>query len=147
VNRACVGMAVLVLASGLQAGQDAAVKELKKMAGVWQATVLELDGRALEDAEKNKAKITVVVKDNRYTIYFDDKMTSSGLLKVDPAKSPKRIEALHLDGKHKGKVQPGIYMLDDREMKIVFAEPGTKNAPKEFRTGVGEVMIHYKRVK
>lgn len=123
------------------------VSDSKKMEGTWQGMVLEIGGKAPSDGEK-KISIKLLIKGDRYTIFFDEQKTSEGAFKLDEKKKPKTIDATASEGDFKGKVQPGIYQFEGDELKVVFTEPG-KERPKEFKTRekTEEVLIRYQRKK
>jgi len=144
-TRSLAALAMLVLAIGIVVAGEGS--DLKKMEGTWQGTVLELGGKPPTDGEK-KITIKLVVKGDRYTIFFSEQKISEGAFKLDEKNKPKRIDATASEGDFKGKVQPGIYQLDGDELKVVFTEPD-KERPTEFKTRAktDEVLIRYQRKK
>lgn len=121
--------------------------DLKKMAGTWRGTILEIDGKPPTDGEKSIA-IKLLIKGDRYTVFFDEKKIGEGTFKLDEKKKPKAIDATASEGDAKGKVQLGIYELSGDELKVIFSESG-KERPREFKTREKgeEILIRYQRQK
>jgi hypothetical protein len=51
---------------------------------------------------------------------------------LDPSKNPKTINAMVLQGKHKGEVMLGIYELKDNRLRLCFDTEGQKR-PTDFK--------------
>lgn len=128
------------------APSDAAKIDLEKMQGKWAVVTLENDGKALA-AEAAKA-YTFTVKGDRYTLKGGDD-NYQGVLKLDPSKKPKALDAsfVDADGKDKGKAQ-GIYDLDGDKLRIAWREKGD-GRPTDFasKPGSGDRFIVLKREK
>lgn len=143
-----LAIVILLSATALSArAQDASAKDLKLMQGSWHGEVIEAGGGKPSDKEK-EPQVKVVVKGDKYTVFFNDMKYTEGTLKLDASQKPKAIDATPSDGPFKDKVQPGIYEITGDEMKIVFAKPGDER-PKEFKTRMksADVLIQYKRIK
>jgi uncharacterized protein (TIGR03067 family) len=140
-------VALLALAASVHSQDDAAKKDLKGMEGTWDVALVENDGKKVDD-EKKQAAIKLVVKNAKYTIYFQGKKLATGQIKLDATKKPRQIDAIAEDGPTKGKAMKGVYELKGDEMRVCFAQPGGER-PTEFRTreGTQQVLITYKRRK
>jgi uncharacterized protein (TIGR03067 family) len=133
--------AVISAAAGL--GQDSA-DDLKKMAGIWKTTLHEADGKIATKDEIEKTQGKLVVKADKYEVFFGDKAIDEGTIKLDAGKKPRQIDAII----KKGGTMKGIYKIDDGKMTVCFAQPG-KDRPTAFKTekGTGQVLLGYERIK
>jgi uncharacterized protein (TIGR03067 family) len=132
---------VISAAAGL--GQDSA-DDLKKMAGTWKTTLHEADGKTATKDEIEKTQGKLVVKADKYDVFFGDKAIDEGTIKLDASKKPRQIDAIT----KKGGTMKGIYKIDGDKMTVCFAQPG-KDRPTEFKTqkGTGQMLLGYERVK
>jgi uncharacterized protein (TIGR03067 family) len=122
---------------------DAAKKELAKLQGTWQLLSAETDGKKLP--EEQVKQIRVVIKDEKHTVYFGEKVVAEGVaFKVDPTRSPKEVEDTLRDGR---KIR-GIYELDGDTLRSCVAPPD-KDRPTEFAggKGSGSTLRVFRRVK
>jgi len=142
MRKILVPVLFLLFATLVNAGGDNKA-DLKMMEGTWKAVMEEADGKPAGEAEKG-APFKLVVKDGKFTVYFDDKKLTAGAIKLDAAKKPKEIDAEQGEGPFKGMVQKGLYEFKGTEMRVIFAEPG-KDRPTTFKTREGEVLLHYAR--
>jgi uncharacterized protein (TIGR03067 family) len=135
--------ALIILAAGLAVAADTpkeAARELAKLQGTWNAVAVEEDGERLP-AEKTKGW-KLVIKDNKYT-FEAGKASAEGIYRLDPAKTPKAVDATRTNGPDKGKTLLGIYRLDGDRLMMCFAEPGQKNRPASFVTKKGAGLRMY----
>jgi uncharacterized protein (TIGR03067 family) len=140
---------LIILAAGLAVAADTpkgAAKELAKLQGTWNVVAVEVDGQRLP-AETTKGW-KLVIKDNKYT-FEAGKASTEGTYRLDPAKTPKAIDATRTNGPDKGKTLLGIYQLDGDRLLMCFAEPGQKNRPASFvlKKGAGLRMYVLKRAR
>ena len=142
--------ALIVLTVGLLIGaaapkDDDAKKELKKLEGTWVMVSGEEKGKKLPDDTVKNAKLTM--KGDKHTVQVGED-TFVGTHKVDPAKTPKQIDAIDTEGPFKGKTSLGIYKLEGDKFTVCFAPPD-KERPKEFSTksGTGQFIHVWKRQK
>ena len=135
------GVGLLVAAAGPEAGTNQG--ELEKFTGTWQAVAIERDGKPVPKDEV--AKVKLVVKGERYT-FHQGEQTIRGTHKLDPAKTPKQIDAVRTDGPGAGETLKGIYELTADTFKVCFADAG-KDRPTAFRTaaGGGHRLLELKR--
>jgi uncharacterized protein (TIGR03067 family) len=140
-------VALLALAGVARPGGEATKNDLKRMEGTWTVVAHETDGKKLTEEDAKGVEVKLVVKDGKYTIYFNGKKGITGKLKLDASKNPKQIAAVAEEGPYKGKAMLGIYELKGDEMRVCFAQP-TKDRPTEFRTekGSGLMLLGYRRV-
>jgi uncharacterized protein (TIGR03067 family) len=136
--------ALLVLAVGLLIAadakdDDAAKKELKKLSGTYVMVSGESRVEKLSEERIKDAKL--VIDGNKYTASFGGDAVK-GMLKIDPAKAPKEIDAT--DGE--GKTMLGIYKFEKGQFAVCFAPPG-KDRPKEFsvKSGTGDFIHVWKK--
>ena len=137
------------LAAAAEKGADEAAKKgLKEMAGTWKVVAEEAEGMKLTAEQVQKMKVKLIMKGDRYTVYFGEDVVAKGKLRLDPTKDPKEVDAIATEGEFKDKPMRGIYTLEKDEMRVCFAKPGDAR-PKHFRTkkGSGRVLLGYKRVK
>jgi uncharacterized protein (TIGR03067 family) len=139
-----MALAFTTLVNVLGAG---ATDDLKKMAGAWDVTIIERDGKAAS-ADEKRLKIRLVVEGERYKTYLEDKYLSGGTIKLDAAKKPRAIDATYTDGPLKDTVQRGVYEITAEGLHVNFAKPG-KDRPAEIKTKEGseEVLMYYTRAQ
>jgi uncharacterized protein (TIGR03067 family) len=127
-----------------QDATDSAIKkELARLEGTWQLISAESEGKKSPDEQV--AKIRVVIKDGKHSVYFSDKALAKEVtFRIDPNKQPKTTDDL-LEG---NKIIRGIYELDGDTLRSCVA-PIDKDRPTEFsaRPGTGYTLRVFKRVK
>lgn len=140
-----VVMVVIFVGAGhsLGGGPD----DLKRMQGTWQAVILEAAGVPTTEKDRAKFDIILVIKDNKYDVYFDRKKVSEGVIKLTTNKKPGWVDAIPSVGPEKGKAQLGIYVFEGNDMKVSSASAGSKR-PTSFKTKAKstETLILYKRI-
>jgi uncharacterized protein (TIGR03067 family) len=141
---------VMILVIGLlaPAGKGAEPdKDLKALEGTWQVESAKMDGQ--EFSGDDVADSRLVVQGDRYKQQEKDQVKEDGVIKLDPAQSPKAIDLRIMSGDDKGKTQLGIYKLDGDTLTVCLAKAGDKDRPKEFATkqGSGVLRIVFKRKK
>ena len=127
-----------------------AKEELKLLEGAWKVVGLEANGKkAPPEALKGMswsfrdAELSCNDPGNK----LEDKAT----VKLDPSRSPKRIDIVGLTGTGKGKTVAGIYKIDNGQLIVCMrdAEVAKKGRPEKFATakdsGLG--IITLERVK
>jgi uncharacterized protein (TIGR03067 family) len=142
---------LLVLAAGLLVAadkkEDAATKELKKLAGTWQADSYALNGQKAPPDDLKKIKLAMTA-DGKATVLSDGKAILKLTVKLDPTQQPKTIDLTFTEGDLKGKTALGIYELKGDTFRLCRAAPG-KERPSEFssKPKSGHALMTYKRVK
>jgi uncharacterized protein (TIGR03067 family) len=142
-----------LLAAGLLVAADkpadeAAQKERKKLAGVWQAEKSVQDGQEQPDA----ADHVLTFEGNSFAITRKGNVFVKGTFKVNPAKKPKEIDMEVQEspnGKQDGKTAKGIYELEGDQLKWCTAHPDKDSRPTEFASQPGSqrLFITFKREK
>jgi uncharacterized protein (TIGR03067 family) len=141
-------LALGVLLAADKPANDAAQKERKQLAGVWQAQKSVQDGREQGDA----ADHVLTFEGDTFTIQRKGAVIIKGTFKVDASKKPKEID---LDikespnGQNDGKTAKGIYELDGDQLKWCTAPPGKDERPAEFASPQGSqrLFVTFKREK
>jgi uncharacterized protein (TIGR03067 family) len=141
-------VAAMILIAAEAPKDDAVKKDLKKMEGTWMQIGETHEGITRTDKENKKAKVKLIIKGDKYSIFFGAKEAGKGTIRLDPSKKPKEIDMV-LGGKDfKGQVMLGIYELKGNVLKVCNAFPG-KARPEEFsaKKGSKRFLFTYKRVK
>lgn len=118
-------------------------KDLEKFQGTWQLISAETDGK--KAPEEQVSKIKVVIKGNKHTVLFGDKVAVKEIpFQIDPTKNPKNVDDTLPDGR----MIHGIYELDGDTLKSCVAQVG-KPRPTEFaaKPGTGHTLRVFKQVK
>jgi uncharacterized protein (TIGR03067 family) len=116
--------------------QDNAVDtEFGRLAGTWQVTGHETNGKPTN--EEHWRKVQFVFNGNQLTFGGDDvlsKKVAKITLLVDPSTSPRVIDLKIVAGEFKGTTLEGVYEIKDDGLKICFRNDESKNRPNEFST-------------
>jgi uncharacterized protein (TIGR03067 family) len=114
-----------------KAQNEKAAKDLAKLQGQWIIAALEVNGA---DVPAEKLEGTVLtIKDDRYAVKTKDQ-TISCKITLDPAKDPKEIDMLFLDGANKDQTQKGIYRFAGETFQMVRGLSPEQNRPRDFAT-------------
>jgi uncharacterized protein (TIGR03067 family) len=143
---------LLILGVGLILAADApkkeeAAKELEKFQGTWTLVAVEANGQKASEEDLKKGEVTLVVKDDKFTLKTAQG-NFEGSLKLDPAKKPKAYDAKGTDPGGKTQESVGIYKFDGDKLTVCFALLG-KERPTEFKAEAGSdaIMEVFKREK
>ena len=118
-------------------------KDLEKLAGKWQPTLLQV-GDAKLPAEQLK-KISLVIEGEKYTVTAE--APDKGTLKIDKKDKLLTMDIVGTEGPNKGKTILAIYEIDGDTLKICYALEG-KVRPTEFKAANAKMMLAtYKKVK
>jgi uncharacterized protein (TIGR03067 family) len=133
----------LLMAAG---GQDPTTAEVAKLEGVWRFALVEVEGAKQPDVPFETNKL-IVLKDGRYVIVQGPRITH-GVIKLDPAKTPKHYDVTLTNGPAKGQTFTGIYELDGDTYKICLPLRG-KDRPATLvsKPGDGCIVHTFKREK
>jgi len=113
-----------------------------KVEGKWVATSAIADGKKVPDEFIQKAMLTVVFKDGKYSVSVGGMQVEAGTYKANAAKKPATVDLDIIEGKDKGKVQLGIYKVADDVLTIALAPHDSKDRPKNFEAPEkGEVTV------
>jgi uncharacterized protein (TIGR03067 family) len=120
--------------------------EMNRLQGSWTVEMQEENGEKLS-AEDLKGRTVMFGKDAIF-VRRNGNVSEVMVLKFDPAKSPKTVNALVVEGEHKGDIMPGIYALDGDSLKVCFDRDGQER-PKEFTTAPksGHFFMVCKRIR
>lgn len=110
------------------------LQSLKPLQGAWQVVSAMGNGRLVpKEVWEKKHAITgnnvVVTQHSGETVLLE--------IEIDPAKTPKRIDAVAF-AEDKAIVIQGIYAVDANKLKLCFGAPG-KARPAEFSTKEGDM--------
>jgi uncharacterized protein (TIGR03067 family) len=118
----------------------------KDLQGTWQAIDAEGNGEKLDEDKFNELQI--VIQSNTFGIKPDGEGRKTTFT-VDSSKTPGTINLIPLDGDRKGTIVPGIYSMQNGQLKICLNIWGKDSAlrPTEFKTrqGDGCVFVTLKR--
>ena len=108
-------------------------EEMAKLEATYSCVSTE-QGSEKGDPEQLK-KLKLVVKDKKWTVYINDKVSTSATFTIDPTKKPRTIDLTGTMGGDKGKKYLGIYELNGNELKLCIGDP--KNRPTKFEAKKG----------
>ncbi len=126
--------------------ETALKQELARLQGGWQIESMQEDG-AKTAAEDLKGRTLFFGRDT-FLFRRPDNLIQIGMLKLDPGKSPKTVNATIMRGPQKGETMLGIYTVEGDALKICFHVPGEER-PKEFSAaaGSGRLLMVSKRIR
>jgi uncharacterized protein (TIGR03067 family) len=141
MRKSLLSLAVLLMAAGLGAGDDAE-KDLKKLTGTWEEVSHTADGKA-KPADEVKGRTVVIDSAGKWEAFQDGTSLLKGTVKLDPAQKPKAADWA-IEGSDM--VAKGIYEVDGDTWKHCFS---LTTRPTEFgsKEGSGVYYIVLKRVK
>jgi uncharacterized protein (TIGR03067 family) len=118
----------------------------KDLQGTWQAIDAEGNGGKLDE---DKIKETLIVIESNTLGIKPDGEGRKTTFTVDSSKAPGTINLIPLDGDRKGSFVPGIYSVQDGQLRIcinIWGKDPTLR-PTEFKTqqGDGCVFVTLKR--
>jgi uncharacterized protein (TIGR03067 family) len=134
-------IAALVLAAPTPA------EDRKDIQGTW--TVVSAVRAGVKEPDDTIKKLGCVIKDDTMTMLKDGKDVGTWTFKLNPAKSPKAIDAtLQLGHGRTERPALGIYELKGDELKLCFAQ-GKGDRPTAFASnpGLAQNLIVLKRQK
>ncbi len=144
-----VAMVMLVIAADTP-NDESASKEIEKLQGKWKSESAVIDGKKPD----NTTEWTVLVlAENRISWERSVLMGNMGrtgvvkyTYKIDPDKKPKEIDLTWAEFANKGKVQLGVYRLEDNTLEICVS-PIDKERPKslESKEASGHTFLILKR--
>lgn len=141
-----------VLAGGVTpAPGDDAEKELGRLKGEWAATAWELSGEVIPAAELKKQPIVYRFDGARLMVSVPAK-TGKDIeieVRVDPSKSPKRMDLISSNTPNGRQIQEAIYRLDGDELTLCIPNPRGEGPPKEFKAPKGSdlLLVTFRRAK
>jgi uncharacterized protein (TIGR03067 family) len=110
---------------------DAGKKDLDQLQGDWIMAALEVNGVNVAPDKLEGSVLTI--KDDGYAVKRKDTTTRCKIT-LDPAKDPKEIDMLFLDGDNKDRTQKGIYKITGDTFQFVRGISPDQNRPRDFAT-------------
>ncbi len=156
--RSIVGLLVIGLGVALVVGrgparaestrEDAVKKDLAKLQGTWRVVEVEENGEKVPADKLRETKVTVVVKGDKHTLKYGDRVEGPVTVTIDPTKKPGHYDMTITEGPKKGQVLQGIYQLDGDTWRYCQDKSG-KGRPTEFsgKAGSGWVLVIMKKEK
>ena len=142
-------LALGALAAPASAQPGAQKEDQARMQGTWVLIGGRLGGRDLSADEARAAEVTLSIRKDR--ISFTAKgVTSDSIARftLDPAKTPKQIDAEDIEGQGKGTKNRGIYALEGDVLKLCLRDK-TNGRPGSFESkdlDADDVYLILKRV-
>jgi uncharacterized protein (TIGR03067 family) len=136
-------LAVSLLLAAQTPKEDASKDDLKKLEGTWEVVQMERAGRALSSEQVKSLNFQVTFKEKQIRSRTGS-ITTEGTYQIDATKSPRTIDVTD----RAGKLERGIYKLDDDTLTVVTAPTGA-DAPTslEPKSGSSQMLLVLKRVK
>lgn len=133
---------VLLALAPFAAADDKA--ELKALAGKWEVTDAEIDGKKVTETFKN---LELALENGNYTVKVGGQ-EDKGTITVDAAKKPKAMDVNGTEGPNRGKTYPCVYELKDDTLTVCYGLD-FKTRPTELKTAEksNTMLIVYKRKK
>lgn len=132
---------LMILMSVLLVAADTPEIDLGKLQGTWSLVMAVRDGKEIPDHEV--ARTTLVIKGDSFAFPHEATVGTgpSGTLKIDPAQTPKAIDATPASGPDVGEIWLGIFEIDGDLYHVCFAPPG-KPRPLRFVSAPGSGTLH-----
>jgi uncharacterized protein (TIGR03067 family) len=122
---------------------QSARQEWQRLQGTWECTALEQDGKKVAAADHKDR--TIFFGGEAVLVRQGEKVLQVAAQKLDPARSPKTINVIVMQGPQKGEVQLGIYELQGDTLTLCLDAEGQKR-PADFKaSGPGVSLAVYKR--
>jgi uncharacterized protein (TIGR03067 family) len=141
----CCSLLILLapLAVGVGApSEDAAMQELQRFQGAWQAVSFQhADGRQASEEEVKNTRL--VIEGNRFTLTGKD-YTLAGTFTIDSTKTPKMIDVLLTSKDGRETRFLGIYQIQGDTRKSCFALAG-KERPTQLSSEKEYFGFEWKR--
>jgi uncharacterized protein (TIGR03067 family) len=128
-------VAIVFLAKGTDgaanpdSNRPALQTDLDRLQGAWKMSALVASGVTLQPAAFERYRLTL--SGDTFT-FAGGNATQRMTITLDSTTNPKSVDAVDLDGPHKGKKQLGIYELTDKQVKICLAQEGSPARPTAF---------------
>ena len=134
-----------LLPTGAAAQTAAAKKELARFQGTWRLVAREIEGKKATPGAVKAADATLTFKGAEVTFRSQGEDIWTATLKLDPTRSPKRIEVTQLTGPEKGKTGKAIYKLEGDRLTVCFS---FADLPTDFTTeDTDRALVVYQREK
>jgi uncharacterized protein (TIGR03067 family) len=129
-----LAVVALTLALSANAADDAVKDELARFNGTWKGVSVVHDGKDVPKPEAEAIRLTVTGEKYILKAGGED---IEGTHKLDPATTPKQIDAVRSKGPHVGEKMLGIYELKGDTFRVCFAAPGKTERPTELKSTAG----------
>jgi uncharacterized protein (TIGR03067 family) len=124
---------------------ESILAELSKFQGTWGIVSQEMNGKPVPESDlKGRtlffgAEVCILRRGNE--------ILQVSVLKIDPTKTPKTVNAMVTKGLYQGETMLGIFEFEGENLKVCYDVEGV-NRPTEFKTSSGEnrFLAIYKRV-
>lgn len=118
--------------------------ELKSLAGKWQVSDAEIDGKKVTETFKD---LVLSIENGNYTVKIGT-MEDKGTITVDSSKKPKSMDVSGTEGVNRDKTFPCIYELKDDTLTVCYGLD-FKTRPTDLKTAEksNRMLIVYKRKK
>ena len=118
----------------------------KSLEGTWKCTGIEYDGLVTDNPMDDIVKNTQIkLTGNRGTFTFKGKKVTIRI-KTDFTKKPAEIDMVSEDGPAKGQILPGLFVLKNDQLAIMFGYPGLAR-PGWMESGKGLLFMALKRIE
>lgn len=133
MTRRCIfSAAVIFLSAAVYCGAQNQ-GQTSELEGSWNLTGFTLGGKEFPK-DKIKGSKMVVKGDKMTLINPQGKAFRKFTFKTDPSKMPKHIDITAVDGKFKGKTNPGIYRLKKGALTLCMPNKATTKRPEKFES-------------
>jgi uncharacterized protein (TIGR03067 family) len=123
----------LILAVGGDNPKAGSVKhELKSLEGTWAVVALKVQGQKLPEDQLKKEQPLYVFKGEECTAKSGNKTINRAVIKIDPSKRPKTIDATGADGADRGQTIIGIYEIRATASRSVMPSRVSRGRPTSW---------------
>jgi uncharacterized protein (TIGR03067 family) len=117
-----------------------AVAQETGVEGVWTAVEAVSDGKKIPAQALDTVKLTLTMKAGKYDVVIQGKKIESGTYKIDASKKPAHIDLTIVEGDEKGKVQQGLFKIEQDKLTLVVNDGKGAERPKAFESAEGSKL-------
>lgn len=119
--------------------------DLADLQGTWTCTLLDFDGNVLPEVAAGANKLTIT--GDKYSVTEEGRgEVEAGTITVDATKTPKWVDfKIDKAPTSAGKVQLGVYTLENGTFTYTVVEPGRADRPKDVKGGKGVMHVAFKK--
>jgi uncharacterized protein (TIGR03067 family) len=118
--------------------------ELKSLAGKWQVSDAEIDGKKVTETFKD---VVLTIENGNYTVKLGP-TEDKGTVTIDASKKPKTMDVTGTEGVNRGKTFPCLYEMKDDTLTICYGlDFATRPAELKTAEKSNRLLIVYKRKK
>lgn len=122
-----------------------AKRDLERLMGAWRVVSAGMNGT--KELIGNESKFVVIIAaDGAWTHRIDDRVGSSGKIRLGPSEKPKAVDIHFTTPGEKKELALGIYEIDEKSLRLCFALP-EKPRPREFAAPAGSSHLVVEFVK